>query len=110
MRNDTEEPPYWVLLSVLFSSFPLDQGLALALHRVAFELYRSKDSVGLVDHALAHGQVKNPNKEAVVGSVTGPMFEAELLTERGKGQVRFILTRTGLELLEARERRPPLAN
>lgn len=110
MRNDPDEPPYWVLISVLFSSFPLDQGLALALHRVAYELYRTRDAAGLVDHALAHGQVKNPMKEAVVGSVSGPLFEAELETERGKGNVRFILTRTGLELLDARERRPQYVN
>lgn len=96
-------PPYWVLLSVLFSSFPLDQGLALALHRVALDLYRARDSAGLIDHELAHGQVRNLNKDAAVGSTTGPVFEAELETERGKGQVRFILTRQGLELLAAAE-------
>ncbi|PZR12019.1 MAG: hypothetical protein DI536_17005 [Archangium gephyra] len=98
--------PSWVLISVLFSTFPLEEDLALALHRVALDLYRSNSSAGLVDHGLAHGQVKNANKEAVVGSITGPVFEAELETERGKGEVRFILTRQGLDLLEARGREP----
>lgn len=91
--------PYWVLISVLSSSFPLDQGLALALHRVALELYQANDGVGLIDHQLAHGQVKNLHKEAAIGSITGPVFEAELETERGAGLVRFMLTRQGLELM-----------
>lgn len=102
--------PSWVLLSVLFSSFPLEEELALALHRVAVDLYRSNDSVGLIDHGLAHGQVKNAHKEAAVGTITGPVFEAELETERGRGEVRFILTRQGLDLLEARARAPRYLN
>ncbi|MEW5739375.1 MAG: hypothetical protein AB1938_10640 [Myxococcota bacterium] len=94
-----EATPYWVLISVLSSSFPLEQGLALALHRVALELYQSNDSAGLVDHQLAHGKVRNLRKEAAIGSITGPVFEAELETERGAGLVRFMLTRQGLELM-----------
>lgn len=97
-----EALPPWVLISVLFSSFPLEDALALALHHVALDLYRRGDAVGLIDHGLAHGRVKNARKEAAVGTITGPVFEAELETERGKGQVHFILTRQGLELLAAR--------
>ena len=52
------------------------------------------------------GLVKNANQDAAVGTITGPVFEAELETERGKGEVRFILTRQGLELLEARAAAP----
>jgi hypothetical protein len=89
----------WVLISVLFSSFPMEEQLALALHRVAMDLYQRGDSVGLIDQGLAHGQVKNARKEAAIGTITGPVFEAELETERGKGEVRFILTRQGLELM-----------
>ena len=88
----------WVLISVLFSSFPMEEPLALALHRVAMDLYQRDDSMGAIDHGLAHGQVKNSRKEAAIGTITGPVFEAELDTERGKGEVRFILTRQGLEL------------
>jgi len=102
-----DDVPYWVLISVLFSSFPLDQGLALALHRVALSLYDSGDSQGVIDHQLAHGVVKNLNREAVLGTVAGPTFECELETERGKGQVRFILTRQGLQLMA--EKRGPSA-
>jgi hypothetical protein len=102
--------PYWVLLSVLFSTFPLEQELALALHQVALDLHQREDTTGLVDQPLAHGRVTNLHREAVVGSIAGPVFEAELETERGKAQVRFILTRQGLELLAQRRPRPAQMN
>ncbi|MDP1823826.1 MAG: hypothetical protein Q8L48_11300 [Archangium sp.] len=96
----------WVLISVLFSTFPMEEPLALALHRVAMELYQRGDSVGVVDQGLAHGQVKNSRKEAAIGTITGPVFEAELETERGKCQVHFILTRQGLSLLSEQSAAP----
>jgi hypothetical protein len=101
-----EATPPWVLISVLFSSFPMEEALALALHRVAMDLYLRGDSVGVIDQGLAHGQVKNSRKEACIGTITGPVFEAELETERGKGEVRFILTRQGLSLMEAQAGAP----
>lgn len=101
-----EATPSWVLISVLFSTFPLEERLALALHRVAMDLYQRSASAGAIDHGLAHGLVKNANTDAAVGTITGPVFEAELETERGKGEVRFILTRQGLDLLEARAAAP----
>lgn len=103
MPPPRDDVPYWVLVSVLTSTFPLDQGLALALHRVALELYKTGGGLGHVDHDLAHGQVKNLKQEALVGTVGGPVFEANLDTERGEGLVRFILTRQGLELFDAHE-------
>ncbi len=84
----------------------MEEQLALALHRVAMDLYQRGDSVGLIDQGLAHGQVKNARKEAAIGTITGPVFEAELETERGKGEVRFILTRQGLELLSQGHAQP----
>jgi|CXWL01.1.fsa_nt_gi hypothetical protein len=95
--------PYWVLISVLFSSVPLTPPLAMALHQVAAELYRSGDGQGAVDHALAHGVVRNLKRDAMLGVTLGPMFEADLETERGKAQVRFLLTRQGLELTQPGE-------
>lgn len=103
-------PPSWLLISVLFSSFPMEESLALTLHQVAVDLYRRGDGVAVIDHGLAQGQVVNSRKDAAVGTITGPVFEAELETERGKGQVRFILTRQGLDAMgvqEARAERPP---
>ncbi|MFO0594001.1 MAG: hypothetical protein U0228_01820 [Myxococcaceae bacterium] len=96
-----EAMPPWLLISVLFSSFPMEESLALALHQVALDLYRRGDGAGEIDHGLAHGRVTNSRQDAAVGTITGPVFEAELETERGKGQVRFILTRQGLDLMAA---------
>lgn len=106
----TEAPPAWVLISVLFSSFPLEEGLALALHRVALELYRHGKGAGEVECGLAHGVVRSANQDAAIGTLTGPVFEAELETERGQGEVRFLLTRQGLEALAVlAEHAPPPA-
>lgn len=108
--SSREDVPYWVLVSVLTSTFPLEQGLALALHRVALELYRTGGSSAEIEHGLAHGRVSNLRKEALLGSVGGPVFEATLETERGEGLVRFLLTRQGLDLLsEEAPPRPPSA-
>lgn len=96
MAQASETP--WVLISVLFSTHPLDEKLALALHRVALDLHQRDDSAGAIDHQLAHGVVRNLHSEAVLGSLAGPIFEADLETERGKALVRFLLTRQGLEL------------
>lgn len=79
----------------------------MSLHRVALELYRAGDTVGLIDHQLAHGRVTNLEREAVLGSICGPVFEATLETERGAGMVRFLLTHQGLELMQARAPQPP---
>jgi hypothetical protein len=95
------QPPSWVLISVLFSSFPMEEALALALHRVAVDLYSRGSGSGEIDCGLSHGRVKNSRQDAAIGTITGPVFEAELETERGKGEVRFILTRQGLELMSA---------
>jgi hypothetical protein len=103
MAPTNDDLPYWVLVSVLTSTVPLDQGLALALHRVALDLFKTGTGVGHVDHQLAHGQVKNLKKDALLGTVGGPVFEAQLETERGAGMVRFILTRQGIELFDAQE-------
>ncbi len=95
----TDATPSWVLISVLFSTFPLTEGLTRALYQVAVDLYQHGQGQSDVDFELAHGQVKNCQKEAAIGSITGPVFEAVLETERGQAQVNFILTRQGLSLL-----------
>ena len=108
------EEPYWVLISVLFSSQPLSEQLAMNLHRVAHELYRTDGSEAAIDGELVHGMVRNTRKDALLGTIGGPVFEASVETERGKGQVRFLLTRQGLELMEQRQpkrpRKPRLLN
>ena len=93
----SEPTPYWMLLSVLFSSQPLTPALAMTLHQAALELYRTGGSVSPVGGDLLSGKVTNLRQDAVLGSIAGPTFEAEIETERGAGKVRFLLTRQGLE-------------
>ena len=96
-----DDPPYWTLISVLFSSFPLSETVATTLHQAAYELYTSDQSVTRVDGDLLSGEVRSLGTDALVGSMGGPMFEASVETERGSGTVRFFLTRSGLELMNA---------
>jgi hypothetical protein len=113
MSDEAPPPPSWLLISVLFSTFPMEEALALKLHRIAVDLYRGGEGLAVIDHELSHGHVKNARKDAAVGTITGPVFEAELETARGKGQVQFILTRQGLEAMsvhEARDGRPAYLN
>ena len=104
---DEASPPYWVLISVLFSSVQLTPSLAMSLHQIAYSLYQTDTSAGEVMEELARGQVRNLRKHMVLGEIAGPAFEAELETERGPGTVRFLLTRQGLELMKAAEERRP---
>ena len=98
-----EAPPYWMLISVLFSSVPLQPKLAMALYHVAYELQRTATGEGEVSSELAHGRVVNLRKDVLLGTIGGPSFEAELETERGKAQVRFLLTRQGLKMRQEQE-------
>jgi hypothetical protein len=101
--------PYWYLISVLFSSVPLTPSLAMSLYQVARNLYREDQAAGEVWQELAQGKVRNLRKAFAFGSITGPGFEAEIETERGKGRVRFLLTREGVERAKAK-RRPEMLN
>jgi hypothetical protein len=101
-----QPPPYWVLISVLFSSQPLSPSLAMTLHQAAYELYRRGDSEQPVAGDLLTGTVRNLRKDVQMGAIAGPAFEAEIETERGSGVVRFLLTRQGLELMEAQPPAP----
>jgi len=101
-----EQIPYWILISVLFSSLPLTPALATRLHQAALDLYRKDETVAPIVGDLAQGEVRSLGKDLILGTVGGPAFEADLETERGHGVVRFLLTRQGLELTGER---PPEA-
>lgn len=102
-----QSPPYWVLISVLFSTQPLTPALAMCLHEAALAVYRKETTVGEVAGDLVSGKIRNLQKDVVLGTISGPVFEADIETERGSGQVRFILTRQGLALLEQAAAKPP---
>jgi hypothetical protein len=99
-----EKPPYWQLISVLFSSLPLTPALAMTLHQAAYELHRSGAGAAPVAGDMLTGRVTNLKKDMLLGTIGGPAFEAHIETERGKGLVRFLLTRDGLERMGRRER------
>ena len=111
-----EQQPYWLLISILFSSFPLTPALALTLHQAALELYELGEGSSEVAGELVTGRVHNLRKDMLLGTIGGPAFEADLETERGMGMVRFLLTRAGLERSGAAaperpaERRPRYLN
>ena len=94
-----EVPPAWTLISVLFSSFPLEGSLAVTLHQAALDLYRRDEGVGPVAGDVVSGRVINLKKSLSLGSIAGPAFEAEIDTARGSGKVRYLLTRQGLEAM-----------
>jgi hypothetical protein len=104
-----EPPSAWTLITVLLSTFPLSPALAGALHQAAWTLYRSGETRLPLAGDFGAGHVLNLKKRALLGHLGGPVFEAQLQTERGKGQVRFFLTEQGISLLEQAER-PPLPN
>ncbi len=92
-----ERTPYWHLVSVLFSSFPMTPAVAHTLYEAAFELHAGDLPAREVAGDFVSGTVRNLRQHVVLGSIAGPSFEADLETERGKGLVRFLLTREGLE-------------
>ena len=90
-------PPGSTLISVLFSTFPLDASLAATLHLAAVDLYRLDVGAGPVAGDVVSGRVVNLKKSLALGAIAGPAFEAELDTARGSGKVRYLLTRQGLD-------------
>jgi hypothetical protein len=104
-----EQPDYWRLISVLFSTLPLTPKLALHLHRSAYELYRTDGGVAELtgdSGVIVSGAVRNLKQEVALGAFAGPTFEAHIETERGAGIVRFLLTHQGIELMTQQAARP----
>ncbi len=98
MSSMSAEPQPWTLISVLFSSIPLEPALAATLHQAALDLYRTDGGMQQVAGELVSGRVVNLKKTLQLGAISGPAFEAKLDTARGSGLVRYLLTRQGLEL------------
>ncbi len=98
------KPPYWYLISVLASTIPLEPELAMSLYEVAFSLHRSGDGHGEVMQDRMEGRVTNLRRSFALGSISGPGFEADVEMPSGKGKVRFLLTREGLDVGKRRDR------
>jgi hypothetical protein len=99
-----ETPSAWSLISVLFSTLPLSPSLATSLYEVARGLHRSGEAAGELYQEDIEGKVRNLQKSFALGAISGPGFEADLETPRGKGRVRFLVTREGLDVGKRRDR------
>jgi hypothetical protein len=98
------KPPYWYLISVLASTLPLEPELAMSLYEVAFGLHRSGEGHGEILQDRMEGRVTNLRRSFALGSISGPGFEADVEMPSGKGKVRFLLTREGLDVGKRRAR------
>jgi hypothetical protein len=107
MAGVSAAPAPWTLISVLFSSIPLEPALAATLHRAALDLYRNGEGFQQVGGDLVNGRVVNLRKTLQLGAISGPAFEARIDTARGSGTVRYLLTRQGLDLEGLGDERPP---
>ena len=94
-----DAPQGRTLISVLFSTFPLERALAGLLHQAAVDLYQRDEGFGPVAGDVVSGRVVNLKKSLSLGALSGPAFEAEIDTARGSGKVRYLLTRQGLEAM-----------
>jgi hypothetical protein len=96
-RTMGQAPKGWTLISVLFSTIPLDSSVAATLHQTALELYRRDGAIQQVGGDVLSGRVVNLKKTLQLGAITGPAFEATLETPRGSGKVSYLLTSQGLD-------------
>jgi len=77
----------------------------MRLHRSAYDLYRTDSGlaqIGQDSDVIISGEVENLKRQVSLGTFAGPMFEARVETERGKGVVRFLLTHQGIEMMAER--------
>lgn len=96
MADDNDSA--WKLIAVLQSTVFLPPALSIRLYRAAVALHRADaDIENLTDVDTAYGQVRSLRRELLLGTFGGPGFEADLDTPHGKGHVRFLVTREGIE-------------
>lgn len=92
--------PYWLLIAVLTSNLPLRPEVTMRLFQAAYRLHKRDESVERLHGDLLTGKVVRLGRDMVLGSVSGPAFEAEISTPHGEGRVHFLLTRQGLEVAD----------
>lgn len=92
--------PYWLLIAVLTSNLPLRPEVTMRLFQAAYRLHKRDESVERLHGDLLTGKVVRLGRDMVLGSVSGPAFEAEISTPQGEGRVHFLLTRQGLEVAD----------
>ena len=86
-----------MLVAVLSSTLPLRPEIGVRLYHAALRLHFSRTGVERIAGDLVSGKVVPLNRELVLGTLTGPAFQAEISTELGEASVCFLLTRQALE-------------
>jgi hypothetical protein len=92
--------PYWLLIAVLASNLPLRPEVTMRLFQAAYRLHKRDENLERLHGDLLTGKVVRLGRDMVLGSVSGPAFEAEISTPQGEGRVNFLLTRQGLEIAD----------
>ena len=89
------KPDTWRLISVLFSDRPLSPALAMTLYETAAQLHRDGATSKSIAGDTLTGRVRNLRSESVLGTLSGPTFEARIEADEGDLRVRYILTDEG---------------
>lgn len=92
--------PYWLLIAVLASNLSLRSEVTMRLFQAAYRLHKRDENLERLHGDLLTGKVVRLGRDMVLGSVSGPAFEAEISTPQGEGRVNFLLTRQGLEIAD----------
>ena len=94
------ETPYWLLICVLASTVRLSEDASLSLYDAACEMLSAKREHAELRSGALTGTLKNLGKSAVVGTLAGRLFEADVIAAGTSGHVRFLVTRQGLAARE----------
>lgn len=96
-------------VSVLFSSFPMEQDVAWALYDSACELLDAGGAEAKLHCGAVSGIIRGTS-HVNLGGLCGPGFEADVSTPRfPDGKVRFFVTHQGVELHTANSPKPQRA-
>jgi len=100
MESLASETPYWLLISVLASTVPLSEDASLSLYDAACEMVAAKQEHAEIRSGVVTGTIRNLGKDVLIGTLSGPLFEADVVAAGTSGHVRFLVTRQGLAIRE----------
>ena len=104
MTQEPDKPPLdWRLIAVLGSTFSLSPALARWLYETAVDLHLDGRLSTRLAGDLGEGMARDLEEEVLFGTLSGRAFEARIEGPEGSGQIRFIVTRLGID--EGRKRR-----
>ena len=88
-----------MFFAVLRTTMPLSQQASNRLYQAAFRLHSQRGHVERIQGDVMSGKVTRLGRGAAIGDVSGPAFEAEVVTEKGCARVEFVVTEEGLAKL-----------